>query len=176
LAQVGLFVPGIEARISPADGIFTHFPAEDKLEQGAGRFGDEAQRLKTIFTQVTRHSLVLLNETLSSTSYGEGLYLAEDLLRVMRRLGLRAIYATHMHELAAGVERINAGAPGDATIISIVASQLADGSDGSEEPTRRSFRIRRGPSMGKSYALELARRYGISEDQLLASLGDRGVL
>jgi MutS domain V len=49
LAQAGLRVPGRQARISPADAIFTHFPLEERLERGTGRFGDEARRVRAIF-------------------------------------------------------------------------------------------------------------------------------
>jgi hypothetical protein len=107
LAQSGLYVPGTRARISPVDNIYTHFPKEEKIEAETGRFGDEARRLGEIFRHITENSMVLLNETLSSTSAGESLYLAQDVVRILRRAGLRAIYSTHLHELASLVEEIN---------------------------------------------------------------------
>lgn len=94
LAQAGLRVPGRLARISPADAIFTHFPIEERLERGTGRFGDEARRVRAIFEGVTRQSLVPLNETFATTSAGESLYLARDVVWLLRRLGVRAIYTT----------------------------------------------------------------------------------
>jgi hypothetical protein len=113
LAQLGCYVPGKQAIISPADHLFTHFPLEEKPESATGRFGEEAIRLGKIFEQVTRHSLVLLNESLASTSFGESLYLAQDLVRILRRIGSRAIYATHLHELANNVDELNESVPGD---------------------------------------------------------------
>jgi hypothetical protein len=112
LAQLGLCVPGTQAILSPLDHLFTHFPLEEKPESDAGRFGEEAMRLGKIFEQVTRHSLVLLNESLSSTSFGESLYLAQDIVRILRRIGARAIYSTHLHELANRVNELNASVPG----------------------------------------------------------------
>jgi len=47
IAQAGVFVPGRDARISPVDGIYTHFPVEERLKLGTGRFGDEARRMRT---------------------------------------------------------------------------------------------------------------------------------
>jgi DNA mismatch repair ATPase MutS len=70
LAQAGLYVPGTQAKISPVDALHTHFPEEEQFDAGTGRFGDEAQRMHVIFTHITRHSLVLLNESFSSTSPG----------------------------------------------------------------------------------------------------------
>ena len=45
LAQTGLWVPAARARISPVDNIYTHYPVEEQVAKGTGRFGDEAQRL-----------------------------------------------------------------------------------------------------------------------------------
>jgi hypothetical protein len=41
------------------------------------------------------------------------------------------------------------------------------------EVARRTYRILPGPPMGRSYAREIARRYGISFEQLKASLSAR---
>jgi DNA mismatch repair ATPase MutS len=67
MAQLGLFLPAAEAVISPADGIFTHFPtgADDTIDKG--RLGEECARLGEIFDSISAHSLVLLDESLSST-------------------------------------------------------------------------------------------------------------
>jgi hypothetical protein len=179
MAQAGLFVPGWRACISPADGIYTHYPAEERLELGTGRFGDEARRVRAIFEQVTRRSLVLLNESLSTTNMGESLYLAQDVVRALRRIGLRAIFTTHMHQLAATVEDLNLNTAGDSEVVSMVASyeegqdQQADVSAGAGP---YSYRVVLGPPLGRSYADRIAARYGIKLDQLVDMLQQRRVL
>jgi DNA mismatch repair protein MutS len=172
LAQAGLFVPGTQARISPADTIHTHFPVEERPEMETGRLGEEAKRLAQIFAQATRHSLILLNESLASTSPGESLYLARDIVRTLRVLGARAIYATHLHELAAGCDDLNAETPGDSLIASLVSLIQEGGGTGEVTQT---YRIIPGPPRGRSYARELAARYGISYEQLMATLRGRGL-
>ncbi|NDJ54819.1 MAG: hypothetical protein GYB68_17250 [Chloroflexi bacterium] len=173
LAQSGLWVPGESTRISPVDGIYSHYPIEEAdIKAEAGRFGDEALRLSQIFQQATRHSLILMNESLAGTSPGEGLYVAQDVVRVMRRLGVRAIFATHFHELAAQVDQLNAETDGDSRVISMVASLINENGDG----PRRSYRVIESPPMGRSYAREIARRYGISFEQLVETLDERGAL
>jgi DNA mismatch repair protein MutS len=172
LAQAGLWVPAARARISPVDNIYTHYPVEEQVAKGTGRFGDEAQRLSLIFTRGTRHSLVLLNESLASTNAGESLYIAQDIVRVLRRLGARAIFATHLHELAADLAALNASTAGDSLIVSLVASRRETADDGA----RRSYKIAPGPPLGRSYAREIAAHYGIGYDQLTALLQQRGVL
>jgi hypothetical protein len=174
LCQAGLYVPGSGARISPVDGIYTHFPVEERPSLEAGRLGEEARRLSNIFAQATRYSLVLLNESLSSTSPGEGVYLARDVVRALKLLGARVIFATHLHELAEGLEQANATWPGDCKLVSLVArtEEVAAG-DGA---ARRTYKIVPGPSVGSSYAKDVAARYGISFDQLQKTLRDRQVL
>lgn len=178
LAQAGLFVPGRRARISPVEGIYTHYPAEERLESGTGRFGDEARRLRAIFEQVTRDSLVLLNESLATTNMGESLYLAQDLVRALRRIGLRAIFTTHLHELAAAVEDLNQDTAGDSRVVSMVASyeQGQDDQSDAAGEGRYSYRVVFSPPLGRSYAARIAARYGIGLEQLLALLHRRRVL
>jgi hypothetical protein len=176
LAQLGCYVPGKQAMISPLDHLFTHFPLEEKPESNSGRFGEEALRLGKIFAEVNRHSLVLLNESLSSTSFGESLYLAQDIVRLLRRIGARAIYATHLHELANMVDELNDSVPGDSKIISIVSSPIdvimqANGGD-----AQHKYKLEMRPPLGQSYAREIAAHYGISYQQLETVLSERGVL
>lgn len=172
MIQAGLYAPAHTACMSPVDGIYTHFAAEERPDQEAGRLGEEAKRLSEIFSRATRYSLLLFNESLASTSAGESLYLARDIVRVMRLLGVRAIFATHLHELAADADEINAETEGDSQVVSLVSMVLIEkGADG--ETARRTYKIVPSPPMGRSYAHEIAIRYGISFDQLKANLQAR---
>lgn len=173
LLQAGMYVPGREGRISPVDGIFTHFPLEEKPDLNVGRLGEEAKRLCSIFRQVTRYSLVLLNESLSSTSPGESLYLAQDIVRGLCLYGVRAIFATHLHELAEKIDLINADMPADSQAASIVAGALGVPDAGSEDVVRLTYKIVPAPPIGTSYAKNIANRFGISFEQLAQMLQDR---
>lgn len=175
LFQAGLYVPAQRARMSPVDGIYTHFAVEERPDLEAGRLGEEAKRLSEIFAHATRHSLILMNESLASTSAGESLYLAKDIVRVLRSLGTRAIFATHLHELAAACETLNAETPGDSKIVSIV-SMVTIEENGDGTIARRTYKIVPSPPMGVSYAREIAARYGISFDQLMKTLRERNAL
>jgi DNA mismatch repair ATPase MutS len=176
LAQAGCHVPGREAAVSPLDQLLTHFPLEEKPDTDTGRFGEEALRLGDIFAQVTRHSLVLLNESLSSTSFSESLYLAEDIMRILRRVGARAIYSTHLHELASKVDELNESVLGDSRIVSAVSSAVDTASQGVGNEVVRTYRVEIRPPLGRSYAREIAAHYGISYQQLEKTLSERGVL
>ncbi|MBN2086397.1 MAG: hypothetical protein JW748_14350 [Anaerolineales bacterium] len=177
LFQAGLSVPGTRARISPVEGILSHFPTEEMPSLDAGRLGEEAGRIHELFRQITRHSLVLLNESLSTTSPGEGLYLARDVVRAIRMIGARALYATHLHELG-DVARINEDTAGDSLAASLVAGSetTATAAEGGEPSVRRTYEIKPGPPQGLSYARDIARRYGIELNQIISTLKERQVL
>ena len=176
LAQAGLFVPGRSAEISPVDAIYTHFPAAEQPSKASGRLGEEAQRLARIFSEATPQSLILLNESLSSTSPGESLYLARDTVCALRLLGARAIYATHLHELAACLDEVNATACDGPPTISLVAGIVPSGQRSGDGDLGRTYRIAPGPPQGKSYAQEIAQRHGISLAQLRECLRQRGII
>ena len=167
LAQAGLHVPAKSAALSPVDAVYLHFPAEEDPTQESGRLGEEAARLRQIFRDASAHSLVLLNESLASTSAAESYALARDVLSCLRMLGARAVFVTHLHELAADCAEINAAVPGDSQLRSFVSAVESDA-----DTPRRTFRVRPGPPQGKSYAREIARQYGISFDQLRQLIND----
>ena len=169
LAQAGLYVPAQSAALSPVDAVLLHFPAEEKPNMESGRLGEEAGRLRAIFSRATRHSLLLLNESLASTSATESYFLARDVVSCLRMLGARALFVTHLHELAAACDSINSEVEGDSRVQSLV-STVEEGEDG----LRRTYRVIPAPPRGQSYAREIARQYGISFEQLkaLLSAGD----
>ncbi|MBO7273866.1 MAG: hypothetical protein J6V22_03325, partial [Clostridia bacterium] len=78
MMQLGMYVPAEHAIISPVDGIYTHFPtgADDTIDKG--RLGEECARLSEILDCVTANSLVLLDESLSSTGSFEASYIAAE--------------------------------------------------------------------------------------------------
>ncbi len=167
MMQLGMFVPAKNAKISPVDAIFTHFPtgADDTIDKG--RLGEECARLGEIFDSVTKYSMVLLDESFSSTGSYEGSYIASEVLSGLSQVGCRCLFATHLHELAAEVDRINeqSRASGGVKIDTLVA--------GIEEG-KRSFKIHRAKPDGKSYARDIAERYGLTYENILTKIGKKG--
>ena len=165
MLQLGMYVPAKSCEISPVDGIFTHFPtgADDTIDKG--RLGEECARLGEIFDAVTAHSLVLLDESLSSTGSYEASYIAAEVLAGLARVGCRTLFSTHLHELAAELDRINEASAreGGARIDTLVAGIEGEG--------RRSFLITRAKPDGRSYARDIAERYGLTYDTILKKIG-----
>ena len=161
MTALGMRVAAESLTVSPVDGIFTHFPegAEDTIDKG--RLGEECARLREIFEEVTGDSMILLDESLSSTGAFEASYIAAEILTGFAVVGCRGIFSTHLHELASAVPEINerACAEGGVRIDTLVA--------GIEEG-RRSFLIKRARPDGRSYARDIAEKYGLSLDGIRA--------
>ena len=166
MMQLGLMVPAKDAVISIADGIFTHFPtgADDTIDKG--RLGEECARLRDIFEEVTDKSLVLLDESLSSTGSFEASYIAAEVLAGLSRVGCRCLFSTHLHELAAEIDSINARtAPEGGSKIDTLVAGIEEG--------KRSFKIIRTKPDGKSYARDIADRYGLSYENIVENMQKR---
>ncbi len=178
MAQIGLYVPASKAKISPVDMIYTHFPSEEKPDSNLGRLGEESRRLEEIFKKATRYSLVLLNESLSSTSAGESLYIAKDIVCALKLLGVRAVFATHLHDLALDLDFFNKNKLGDSRVISLVSGvyNVEDTIKNNNEIAIRTYKIIPGPPLGNSYARDIASRFGISLDNLVKTLKERDVI
>ena len=161
LAQLGIYVPASQASISPCDNIFTHFPADENDTVDLGRLGEESKRLSEIFEVATERSVMLLNESLATTSVTEGLFIAKDVVKAMRFLGVRCIFNTHMHDLARSVEQLNSEVEGGSKAASLVTG-MHDG--------ERSFKVSLLPPQGVSYAKDIALKYGISFNQIKDSI------
>ena len=169
LFQCGLYVPGASARISPCDGIWTHFPLPEADRPGAGRLDEEAGRLRQIFAAATGASLILLNEPLTSTSERDALPIATGVVRALQLLGARAVIVTHLHDLALASPELNAQAPPDRRIRSLVALATVEG-----EHVHGTFRVVPGTPTGHSYAAEIAHQHGLTYEQLERFLAERG--
>ncbi len=156
LAQGGISVPASSFEYKPADCIYTHFPADEDKTMDLGRLGEECVRFKSIYSDCTSDSLLLLNETFSTTSFEEGYYIAKDSVRALLKKRVKTIYNTHMHKLASDVDEINAESEG------VKASSLIMKSDNG----KRSFKLETAPPEGMSYAKDIAEKYGVTYEML----------
>ncbi len=164
LAQNGIYVPATSMTFSPCDNIFTHFPADENDTVDLGRLGEESKRLSEIFSVATKYSLLLMNESLATTNVSEGLYIARDVIRSMRYLGVRSVFNTHMHDLARNLDEVNTEVCGDSKVESMVTGAL----DG-----HRSFKISIAPPQGVSYARDIAVKYGVTFERIKSDIDSR---
>lgn len=164
MAQCGIYVPCSRLAISPCDNIYTHFPADENETVDLGRLGEESKRLSEIFENATDKSLLLLNESLATTNVTEGVYIATDVIKAMRYLGVRCIFNTHMHELGANASKMNNDVEGISKIESMVTGV---------ENGERSFKVYINPPQGLSYAKDIAEKYGVTFDKIKKTIDNR---
>jgi hypothetical protein len=157
LAQSGIFIPGMRFCFDPADQILTHFPADEDKTLDLGRLGEECRRFRELYTRSTPKSLILLNETFSTTSFEEGYFIAADAVRAILRMGARTIYNTHMHKLAQDLETVINTTEAEGKAVSLVA-ETKEG--------KHSFRVMIAPPEGQSFARDIAEKYGVTYESL----------
>lgn len=157
LAQGGIYIPGDSFEFIPVDNVYTHFPADEDKSFDLGRLGEECKRFKDMYTDATDKSLILLNETFSTTSFEEGYYIAKDSIRAIMTKGIRTIYNTHMHKLALDVDELNENAANGKAYSMVVRN----------EGEKRSYKIEIAPPGGKSFAADIAKKYGVTYDMLV---------
>ncbi|MCZ7401359.1 MAG: DNA mismatch repair protein MutS [Candidatus Methanoperedens sp.] len=104
MAQIGSFVPATYASIGLVDRIFTRVGAFDDLASGQSTFMIEMVELANILNNATPKSLILLDEIGRGTSTYDGFSIAKAVVEFIHnkdRLGVRALFATHYHQLTA---------------------------------------------------------------------------
>ncbi len=154
--QQGIFVPCSKAKIRICDEIFTHFPADENKTVTLGRLGEESERFNKIWEKATSESLILLNESFSTTSHYESLYIAKDVVKCLCCLGARTCFNTHMHELAENTNEFKS----EKTKCGVASAVMG------KRDSNEAFKIRYEKPDGKSYAQEIAAKYGITFEQL----------
>lgn len=101
LAQIGSFVPANEAHIGIVDKIFTRVGASDNISMGESTFMVEMNEAALILNNLSKRSLVLLDEIGRGTSTYDGISIAWAIAEYLHEHPSKAktLFATHYHEL-----------------------------------------------------------------------------
>lgn len=83
LARVGCPVPGAVVRVPLCDQIFTHFEREEELADLSGKLAMDLRRIRNILAEATERSVVVMNESFSSTTLADASFLGT---RALERL------------------------------------------------------------------------------------------
>lgn len=160
LAQAGIYVPATECKLSPVDFIYTHFPKEEEVGLNSSRFTQECKQFKETLDTATKYSMLLLNESIQSTTPTECVYIATELTKIFRCVGVRGVYATHLLELAKNLDKINVEVEGDTKLVSIITTvdTTAD--------NRRLYRIVRDKPQEFGYARTIYEKFGVSFEEI----------
>ncbi|MBP6287620.1 MAG: DNA mismatch repair protein MutS [Ferruginibacter sp.] len=101
MAHMGSFVPASDARIPLTDKIFTRVGASDNLSGGESTFMVEMNETASIINNLTKRSLILLDEIGRGTSTYDGISIAWSIAEFLHNSPHqpKTLFATHYHEL-----------------------------------------------------------------------------
>lgn len=155
LACLGCPVPGSEVRLLLFDRVLTHFEKQEDLSNRHGKLEDDLVRVHDILEHATDRTVVVMNESFTSTTLDDATFLGSRVLERMLSLGVVGVYVTFVDELASL----------DQSIVS--ATSTVDEHD----PTIRTFKITRRPADGLAYAAAIAEKHRLTYDTLKERLG-----
>ena len=148
-AGIGCPIPGTSARLFQTNRILTHFEHGENLSDLRGKLKDDLIKVRDILDASDSGSLVILNETFSSTGLHDALELGRKVLGSLTGKDALTVYVSFLDELAA--------LP---TAVSMESTVRPD------DPATRTFKVVRKPVDGRVYAKVLAEKYGLSYTQL----------
>jgi len=154
LARVGVLVPAADARVPLVDRIFSHFEHQELVEDLSSKLEDDLRRIRLILAEATDQSLIVMNESFSSTTLDDQRFIGLRIVRRILDLGPLAVIVTFLDELASADPRI------------VSMTSVAD----ADHPARRTFEIIRRPADGLAYALAIAEKHRLTYPLLKARL------
>jgi len=103
MGQMGSYVPAKSVEMGIVDKIFTRVGASDNISKGASTFMVEMNESATILNNVTKQSLILLDEIGRGTSTYDGISIAWAIAQFLHEHPYKpkVLFATHYHELNA---------------------------------------------------------------------------
>lgn len=150
LGSLGLPVPGTGSHLYLFDSIFTHFERSENLDNGRGKLEDDLVRIKDIMDRSTSSSIIIINELLSSTTLKDAVKIGKKIVSDILKIGCLCLYVTFLDELAS--------LDGTVSMVSTIVPK---------KPEERTYKIMKQPADGLAYAMALARKYGVTYDDII---------
>jgi DNA mismatch repair ATPase MutS len=146
LASLGLPVPAREADLVLADAVLTSFAQAEQPGAGRSHLEEELVHLHGTIGQASPRSVIVLNESFSSTTVRDAALLGRAVVAQLVARGSICVFVTFVDELATA----------DETTMSMVATVDP------EDPALRTYKILPKPPDGLAYAAALAERHGLT--------------
>lgn len=141
LGQTGFPVPATRFASPAYHAVLTHFRREEDPHSRHGKLAEELARMREIVTDIQPPTLILMNESFSSTNEHEGALINEEIIRGLVSCGHTICAVTHQYELG---QRLLSLTPAPCFLR---AERLFDG--------QRSYRLVPGQPRLTSYGLDI---------------------
>ena len=145
MMQCGMFVPAEFFCSNICDGIYTHFKREEDVNMKSGKLEEELGRISIIADNVKASSMVLFNESFSSTNERDGSEIARQITRAMLEKKIKVFFVTHLFEFAHGCYETPSR-----NVMFLRAERQSDG--------KRTFKLIEGEPLQTSYGQDLYNR------------------
>jgi hypothetical protein len=142
MLQSGMFVGAERLSASVRSNVLTHFTREEDAAMERGKLHEELGRLRDVVDASSSGSLVLLNESLSSTNEREGAEIARQVVTALADSGVSVWFVTHNYQFSADLQG------SDRTDVRFLRAGLGAGGE-------RSFQISEGPPEATSHGMDV---------------------
>jgi len=157
LFQCGMFVPCESAVMTPVSHMHTLFMGGEEAGYKDSRLGAELTQFKTIMEFIKGNKgthICWLNEPMTGTSPDEGVQVCRDITEFLVKEDVKGMIVTHFYELFDMVS---------GEVGSIVMQVIEKDNDKAE----RTFKVMEDKPAHKSYAMEIAQRFGLDRESFL---------
>ena len=156
MAQVGSYVPATSFKLSVVDRIFTRIGASDRITEGKSTFFVELEETKTILSEASKSSLIIIDELGRGTSTYDGVSIAYATLRyITENLKCINLFATHYHLLLEEFKLYK----------NVESYYMASEIDNEKEEIEFKYKFEKGQA-DKSYGVIIAKMAGIPQEVL----------
>ena len=145
MMQAGMFVATESYSGSVVSGIFTHFKHEEDKTMERGKFDDELSTMNLIADHIRRNSLILFNESFSSTNTREGAEVAMGITKALLESGIKIFFVSHLFEFASAMMEQN-----NESSVFLIAERADNG--------EHTYRIVEGSPSITGYGMDLYRK------------------
>lgn len=125
-AQLGFYVPATSFTSSIAQYIGTLYAMSEDIHTVHGKLEQELVSIRQLSQQIRKHSLILINEILASTSEEDGTVIAADVIKALAHTNSHILFVTHLYDLAALADSGELALPEGAAAVNYITERLAD--------------------------------------------------
>jgi DNA mismatch repair ATPase MutS len=152
MMQCGMFVPAEFFGANVCRSLFSHYIRGEDAAMKSGKLDEELARMSRIADQIEPDSMVLFNESFSTSNEREGSEIATQIVRALLENGIKVFFVSHLYEFTHGLHERHMK---DALFLK--AERDADGA--------RTFKLIEGEPLQTSYAADLYEKV-FHEDKL----------